>query len=67
MENFRLVVAEPEDFRGGEAGEGRVGDHADELGPAAGSALDFLTLGRGPLVVPQQGPPHDFVLLVEKY
>ena len=66
-EILRLVVAQPEDFRRGEAGERRIGDHLDELLPPAGPLLDFFTLGGRPLVVPQQGPPHDVVLLVEKH
>ena len=31
VEVLRLVVAQPENFRGGEAGQRRVGDHADQL------------------------------------
>ncbi len=38
-----------------------------KLGPPAGAVLDFVALGRGALVVPQQRPADHAVLLVEKH
>ena len=55
LEVPRLVVPQPEDFRGGEAGQRRVGDHLDQLRPAAGAAFDLVALGGGPLIVPEDG------------
>ena len=64
---LRLVVPQPEDFRGGEAGQRRVGDQLDQVRTAAGAALDFLALGGGPLIVPEDGAANDLVVLVEKH
>jgi len=55
LEDARIMPADPEDLRRREARQRDVVDHADEPGPPAGEALDFLALGRRPLVVPQQG------------
>ncbi len=64
---LRLVVPQPEDFRGGEAGQGRIGDQLDEIRPAADPLFDFGALGGGPLVVPEDRPADDLVVLVEKH
>ena len=58
----RLVVSQPEDLGGGEAGQGRVGHHLDQLLPAAGPLFDLVAFGRRPLVVPQDRPADDPLL-----
>ena len=67
VEVLRLVVSQPQDLRGGEAGQRRVGDQLDQLLAPAGPPLDFLALGLRPLIVPEQRPANDLAALVEKH
>ena len=62
----RLVLAEPEQLRRGEAGQCGVGDHPDQGLAAPGPLLDLGALGRGPLVVPEQGGADHPALAVEE-
>ena len=66
LEILRLVVPQPEDLWGGEAGQGRVGDHADKGLAPARTALDLFALGGGPLVVPEDRAADHFAIAVEE-
>ena len=61
-----LVLADPEELGGGEAGQGGVGDHPDQGLAAAGPLLDLGALGGGPLVVPEQGGADHLAVGVEE-
>ena len=61
-----LVVADPDELRGGEAGQGVVaGDRDQPLRPDRGA--DRVALGRGPLVVPEDRRPEHAVGVVEQH
>ena len=66
-EVLRLVVAEPENFGRSEAGECGVGDELDEFFASADGAEDFVALGRGALVVPQNSRADDIALGIQKH
>ena len=59
---LRFMIAEPKNFRRGETGQGRIGDHADQLCAPAGPLFDFVALGGRPLIVPQKGTANDLGL-----
>ncbi len=64
VENFGLVVADPEELGEGEVGEGRVGDEIDELG-CADCFDEPVGLGLGALIAPDEGWAEDFAGFVE--
>jgi hypothetical protein len=64
--DFRFIFAHPENFWGGEAGEGGVGDEVDELCAAAGFGFDLSALGGGALVVPKQCGAEGFGSVAEE-
>ena len=57
-----LVLADPEDLGGGEAGQRGVGDQPDQRLAAAGLLLDLAALGGRALVVPEQGGADDLAV-----
>ena len=63
----RLVVPQPEDFRGGEAGQGGIGHQFDQIRPAAHAPLHLDALGRRALIVPEDRPANHLVVAVEKH
>ena len=67
VEILRLVIAQPENLRRGEAGQRRIGDHLDQLRAPAGALFDLLALGGRALIVPQKRAADHAVLLVEKH
>jgi hypothetical protein len=67
LEVLRFVVAEPQNLGGGETGEGRIGDHFNEFGAATGAVVNFVALGGGALVVPQNGGANHLVVFVQKH
>ena len=64
--DFGFVLADPEDFGGGEAGERGVGDELDQRLAPAGFGFDFKTLIGGALVVPEERGAKGFFVVAEE-
>ena len=67
LEVLRLVIPQPEDLRRREAGQGGVGHQLDQIGAAADALFHLGAFGGGPLVVPEDRPANDLVVLVEEH
>ena len=63
----RLLLLQPEDFRGGVAGEQRVAGELDQPLGAAEFRLEFLALPDGRGVAPELRRADDLVLFVERH
>ena len=63
---LRLMLADPQNLRGGKARQGRVGGDLNQ--PLLAHPLgDLLALGGGALVTPDDGPPQHLALLVQHH
>ena len=62
---FRLMLLEPKNFGGSEAGQNGIAQRANGLLESAEFAHDFIALGGGGGVAPEFGRAYDFSVFVE--